>query len=415
MKCNAVNKLLAAYLDKELKPEEEEQVQSHLSTCQHCQEELKIFRTTQEQLREALTARAASASPSPQAWGRLEQRLEVTSSLTFWERWGNILRNPVWSAVTAAILVVALALSVLWGTGVFTGVRQASAPAFAPESAQKNLTGLPTPSPTPVPPVPTPTPSPAPRPAPPPPFMANVVPEETSYLPGEKIAARLSLTNTSAEVISISSYPPQVQVTPRFNPDQVLFALAGGAQSLDIKPKDTMTFDFTWEQKDSEGKQVPPGWYNIIFYDMNVSQGGNRITMNPVARVLIQYPQGVMQKNFDVNQSQTVNGVTVTLQRIELTSAGMKVYAFNTPPGYSFPSGQPLPAPTMMFTGNAEYSVDGGVFKEAGSSGIRPLENGMQHIWENLDPVPSDARELVFRVTKLGDWQGSWEFKILLQ
>ena len=93
----------------------------------------------------------------------------------------------------------------------------------------------------------------------------------------------------------------------------------------------------------------------------------------------------------------------------------MKVYVFNTPPGYSLPQGAPLPAPPMMFHAEAEYSLDGRAFKKAGSSGIRPLENGMLHIWDNLNPVPKTAKELTFRITKLGDWQGPWEFFIPLE
>ena len=132
------------------------------------------------------------------------------------------------------------------------------------------------------------------------------------------------------------------------------------------------------------------------------------------ARFLIQYLQGAMEKTIEMNESQTVDGITVTLERVELTSARMAVYVFNAPLGYSFPSGQPLPAPSMMFHAEAEYSVDGGAFKKAGSSGIRPLENGMLHIWDNLDPVPVDGKELTFRITKLGDWEGPWEFRIPL-
>jgi hypothetical protein len=199
------------------------------------------------------------------------------------------------------------------------------------------------------------------------------------------------------------------------NLDHVLFSVAGGTQPREILPGETVSIDFIWDQKDKEGKQVPPGWYNIIFNDITVRQGGSTYGFNPGARILIQYPQGTMEKSLDPNQSQTVNGITVTLQRIELTATGMTVHAFNAPPGYSFPPGQPLPAPSMMFHAEAEYSVDGGAFKLAGSSGIRPLENGMLHIWDNLDPIPVDAKELTFRITKLGDWQGSWEFKVPLE
>ncbi len=252
-------------------------------------------------------------------------------------------------------------------------------------------------------------------PAPPPPFQMSVVPEEAYYLPGEIVEVKLSFTNVSSETIKLDRWPPEIQVTPRLNYDQVLFSVAAGTQPLEIKPGDTITLDFTWDQKDRVGRQVQPGWYNVIFKDITVRQGDSRYVFNPGARVLIQYPQGVMEKSFDLNQSQTVNGITVTLQRIELTFAGMTVYAFNAPPGYSFSPGQPLPAPSMMFHAEAEYSLDGIAFKKAGSSGIRPLENGMRHSWKHLDPVPKGTKEITFVITKLSDREGPWEFKIPLE
>jgi hypothetical protein len=32
-----------------------------------------------------------------------------------------------------------------------------------------------------------------------------------------------------------------------------------------------------------------------------------------------------------------------------------------------------------------------------------------------LDPVPSDARKLTFTITRLGDWEGPWEFHVPLE
>ena len=68
-----------------------------------------------------------------------------------------------------------------------------------------------------------------------------------------------------------------------------------------------------------------------------------------------------------------------------------------------------------MLHAHAEYSFDGAPMKEAGSSGIRFLDNGMKHSWDMLDPVPKDAKELTFVITKLGEWEGPWEFSIPLQ
>lgn len=243
----------------------------------------------------------------------------------------------------------------------------------------------------------------------------SVVPEEAYFLPGEPVEVKLSLTNISSDTITISPYPPEIRVTPWLDHDQVLSFRAGGTQPLEIRPGDTITLEFTWDQKDKEGKQVPSGWYAITFKDINITQGDRRTTFNPGARILIQYSQGAVEKSLDLNQSQEVNGITVTLQRIELTSTGMTVYAFNAPPGYSLPPGQPGPAPSFWVHAEAEYSIDGGSVKQAGSSGIRFLDNGVLHVWENLDPVPSDARELTFTLTRLGDWEGPWEFKVPLE
>lgn len=95
---------------------------------------------------------------------------------------------------------------------------------------------------------------------------------------------------------------------------------------------------------------------------------------------------------------------------------GMKVYAFNAPPGYNLPPGQHVPAPTFWVHGEAEYSFDGITFTKAMPSGIFFLDNGTRLMWgERLDPAPKNTKEVTFRITKLGDWQGPWEFRVNLQ
>lgn len=82
--------------------------------------------------------------------------------------------------------------------------------------------------------------------------------------------------------------------------------------------------------------------------------------------------------------------------------------------GHRNPQDPNLAPPQFWIHAEAEYSIDGVAMKQAGPSGINFLQNGMRHVW-NLDPVPSDAKELTFRITKLGDWQGAWEFNVALQ
>lgn len=258
--------------------------------------------------------------------------------------------------------------------------------------------------------------------APPPPFQRSVVPEEAYYLPGEIVEVKLSFTNVSSETITLNPFPPEIQVKPH-RQDEVVFSIAAGTQPLEIRPDDTITLEFIWDQKDREGKQVPPGWYNITFKDINVIyETDRRSVTNPRARVLIQDPQRTMEKSLDVNQSQTVNGITVTLERIELTSSGMTVYAFGTLPGYTSPQGDLATSPFMHAF--AEYRVDGGVVKQAGFAAKQYLENGTRFIWKRLDPIPSDAQELIFRISsrirmsfadKPEELVGFWEFNIPLE
>jgi hypothetical protein len=90
------------------------------------------------------------------------------------------------------------------------------------------------------------------------------------------------------------------------------------------------------------------------------------------------------KKIIEVNQSQTVNGITITLERVELSAMGARFYAFTIPSGYSLPE-QPLPAipplphppPAEMVAVHAEYTVDG-VTKDAGRSGIGAHGNGIR-------------------------------------
>ena len=111
----------------------------------------------------------------------------------------------------------------------------------------------------------------------------------------------------------------------------------------------------------------------------------------------------------------TVHGITITLERVELSTSEARFYAFNVPPDYSLPQGPELPPPSLMkLLAHARYSIDGSPMIDAGPSEIHFLDDRMQHVW-SLDPMPEDATEVTFVITRLGDWDGPWEFVISLQ
>lgn len=199
---------------------------------------------------------------------------------------------------------------------------------------------------------------------------------------------------------------------------EVVWSSATGSAERTLKPGEVATYNLVWDQHDATGKQVDAGYYYVGPEEVpfeSIQLGSARVGAIGVARVLIMPAEGAMEKTIEVNKSQTAGEITVTLERVELSALGMKVYAFTTLPDYKFQQGGPqLPPPSMMVHAEAEYSIDGGTMKKAGVSGVRFLENGMEHIWENLAPVPKTAKELTFRITKLGDLEGPWEFQIPL-
>ena len=69
----------------------------------------------------------------------------------------------------------------------------------------------------------------------------------------------------------------------------------------------------------------------------------------------------------------------------------------------------------MALHAEAEYTLDGRPTKKVGLSAIGFLENGMRHTWDMLDPVPKGSKEMTFVITKLGEWEGPWEFHVSLE
>jgi hypothetical protein len=122
-----------------------------------------------------------------------------------------------------------------------------------------------------------------------------------------------------------------------------------------------------------------------------------------------------MNKDLDINQSVSAGEITVTLQRAEMNAVKATVYILTKPPGYALSKERPPEQAESLLTGSAaEYSVDGCLTKKPVDNRAVFNESGAQLIWD-LEPIPLDAKELSFNLTKLGDWIGPWEFKVKLE
>jgi len=219
--------------------------------------------------------------------------------------------------------------------------------------------------------------------------------------------------NVTAEPFQIDPFPPLIQISHQ---DEVWRSFPPGEAVKTLEPDEVVTYTLTWDQSDEQGQQVPYGNYYIKLGYIKLGDRTMSLSLSGTRQFLILPAQGVIEKTIEMNESRTVDRITITLKRVELTTAGMKVYAFNTPPDY-YLSERPQPPPPefMKLHAEAEYSLDGGSWQKAGPSGIGFLEDGMKHSWKHLAPVLKGTKEITLVITKLGDWEGPWEFKIPLE
>jgi len=286
----------------------------------------------------------------------------------------------------------------------------------------------------------------------------GLVPSKQVYLPGEEVRMELTLTNASqgnVEPVIVSSLPPSVSLVKAGSfsgparPPGVVIPPSEAAESGAVKsfPAGTgektlakgeaLTYNLTWDQKDKDGSQVSPGWYNYestCYYSPESSE--NNIGSGVGKRAfLIQYPQGAMQKTIEVNQTRdltalpllTMEGetkvvdVVIALERVELNEMGATFYLFMSSPDNPL-SGYNNPEWMSRVPNPCQYIVDG-VTHEARYPNGKFLDSGIEFRWgasadddNYLDPVPSDAKELTLVISEIGHgWEGPWEFTVPLE
>jgi len=248
-------------------------------------------------------------------------------------------------------------------------------------------------------------PSPAPRPVKY--IKMEAAFDKDAYPPEEEIIIKLSFTNVTVEPHEISPFPPIVEVRADGRRDRVVHTFPAGSSNVTVQSGETTKHTLVWNQQDEQGQQVPYG-----YYDFYIPDGGTLEDKAIVGGIHILPPEGIIEKTINVGKSHTVNGITVTLNRVELTSSGPRFYAFSADYGPLAPADKMPPAPY------AEYNLDNGPVREGdkvniigGGSNLK----GQEYVWMMSIPVPNGTRELTFRIIEFGGQEGPWEFKIPLE
>lgn len=249
------------------------------------------------------------------------------------------------------------------------------------------------------------TPKPKPRPAKFVQMTADISKE--TYLPGEEIILEISFTNITTEAYEISPFPPLVKVREVRGSDEVIRSFPAGTTTVILRPNETEQYTLLWDQRDDHGEQMPYG-----YYDFYIPRGGTLEDLAVVGGVYILPAEGIIEQTIDVNELQTVGGITITLNRVELTAEGLRFFAFNA--DYSM-SDKPLLTGVFPY---AEYHLDGGPTMEGGTAsdiGGGSTLDGLEYVWTMSMPVPRGTKELTFVITEFWEHKGPWEFRVTLE
>jgi len=255
----------------------------------------------------------------------------------------------------------------------------------------------------------------------PPSLGVNATPIQPSYLPEEEVEVRIAFMNGGPDQLTIRSFPPTVSLT---NPTWgVVRTFSHGNDTILLEAGESVNHTLKWDQWDGDGDQVYPGYYSVEVADILVEDGtgtGARALYSEgtvVAQVLIRYPQGALERDISVNQSKSVNGVTVTLVNITSspTEAQARVLVQLPQRSSSEPERQgdmPVPSPTPPdLNPSAYYRLDDGPAKEFMKVGFQVVDDGTVLVWD-FEPIPADAGDLYVMITRLGTWEGFCEFHV---
>jgi hypothetical protein len=249
-----------------------------------------------------------------------------------------------------------------------------------------------------------PPPGPADRP-----LQVTNIPNPQGYLPGQQVEIKLQFSNIGPESITINRFPPEFRIISR--EWKTIYSAEAGSEKLQLKPGETKTYNITWNQQDENGNQVSSGLYRAdiknITYVHDISKRTTTANFGDTWFNIL-FPQGAMKKTIELNTSQTVDGFSITLESVELSSKGSIFHCFFVPP--SDVSTEP--------DAYAKYTFDGTTI-DAGSSGWGSRDNGFRLVWGStelpLNPVPSNTKELTFTITRLYGREGPWEFEVPLK
>ena len=211
-------------------------------------------------------------------------------------------QSPVWRTATVTLVMIVAVVTVMWRTGMFTGVSSPGADVV--ESAQRGVEkGVFTAqavveeaeSTAEAPMVGTAkeaVTAPALEAAMVSLFDMQVTPLESTIAEyGHEVSYQLTFSNTSNETIVVTPFPPRFTITGdgTLRPVRIL---TEGDRSIEVGASASIVYVFTWDQRDDDDTQVLADWYTVYPGTVTVTGSGepSMVDFPPLPRILVQSP-----------------------------------------------------------------------------------------------------------------------------
>lgn len=254
----------------------------------------------------------------------------------------------------------------------------------------------------------------------PPSLFVNATPIKSSYPPGETVEVGITFRNTGRDMIVIDTFPPKIIIN---NPALgVVHNYPHGSDTITLESGESADYTIKWDQCGDDGDRTDPGIYFVEISEISYEENGkmNLIFSEgvDVAQVIIRYPQGAIERELPISQSKKLNGYIVTLEKIALNYTASQAYIiihssdnslFEKTDQSDIPTPMPTPPPRLDPSGY--YRIDDGPKKYFISTGYNVVDDSIVLVWD-FEPVPVNARDLYFVITRLGEWEGYCEIHV---
>jgi len=250
----------------------------------------------------------------------------------------------------------------------------------------------------------------------------NDVTTKPWYSLGEVVEVNFLWENTADETVTVKPFPLAMQIRRPY--DSVVWSYPGGSGEHTLKPGERLSHTLTWDQRDNNGQIIEPGYYFLRVEYQAVMESGLMVGGYRPLKILIQFPQGAIDKTIVVEQMKTLpDGSGLCLKNIDLSSFGAKVYATMDPVDYVPPVSDAERSLWGPVVSHAYYRLDSGSLESAGVAKSSFFEE-IELEWDLINPVPKGTRLLTFIIDgieyrdnlgKEHKWLGPFEFQITLQ